>query len=195
MIFMSGCFSRTVQPKNSGFFKNYKELEITKKIDAYKYDEIMVTPAVVISTIAEQKQTQEQKKLYKEISDYVTAGYKKILNSNNMYKLVEKVSDHTMRFESAVSAVEVHFNDEKWNNNTPVALGVDVVSFNSYMDESVRILGEGRLVDSWSGEVLGRTMEIQKDNIITLKGDSLEFADVKEALDRWLITVSKFLNN
>ncbi len=195
MIFMAGCSSRHIQPKNSGFFQNYKDLVTAKKIDIYKYNEVIVSPVIVISAIPVEKQTESQKKLYKEISEYVTEEYKKIFNSTSMYKLVEKESGHTLKLESAISAVEVHFDDEKWDNNTPIALGVDVVSFNSYVDESVRILGESRFVDAWSGEVLGRTIDIQKDNIISLKGDNLEFSDVKEALDSWLEAFKKDLNN
>ena len=194
-LLFTGCKSVHVEVKNSGFFKDYKKLDLSKKNDAYKYKDIMVTPVVVISAIPESKQTQSQKKLYKKISEYVTSEYKKFLSSNSMYNLVEKETDNTLRFESAISAVEVNFNHGDWNSLTPIALARNTVTFNSYQRGSVRILGESRLVDAWSKEVMGRDMKVQKDIVVTFSGDNLEFSDLKPALDSWIGSSKIYLNN
>ena len=71
---------------------------------------------------------------------------------------------------------------------------MNVVSFNVYMDEDVRLLGENRLVDSVNLDVLSRSMYIIKDKKIIIDADNLEFENLKEALDIWLTQVKKDLN-
>ncbi len=197
---ISGCSSRVVQAKNTGFFQDYNSIE-TKghlsysdgKNELDKYKNILVAPVVVISKIKEEEQTNAQKRLYKDISQYLTAEYKKEISKSGKYNIVDKIAADTLKLETAISAVEVHMDDEKWNQFSPVALGLNVVSFNIYMDEDVRILGEKRLVDTNSGDVISRSMHIQKDQKIILSGDNLEFKDIKPALDSWIEGVKKEL--
>ncbi|QOY52021.1 DUF3313 family protein [Candidatus Sulfurimonas baltica] len=185
VFLMSGCSSRTIQAKNSGFFENYTHLNNSNinKTDLLKYKNIIVAPVLVISSISEDKQTLSQKKLYKEISEYLTSAYKKEIENSEKFKLTEVKSVNTLKFESAVSAVEVHFNDNKWDNFTPIAMGLNVVSYNAYMDEDVRLLGESRLLDSQNGKVLRISRNIQEGDKIVLNNNSLEFADLKMSLD------------
>ncbi|QOY54576.1 DUF3313 family protein [Candidatus Sulfurimonas marisnigri] len=196
VFFMSGCSSRTVQVKNSGFFEDYTKLDNAKsnKADLSKYKNIIVAPVLVISSISEDKQTISQKKLYKEISEYLTSAYKKEIENSKKFKLTEIKSVDTLKLESAVSAVEVHFDDNKWDDFTPIAMGVNVVSYNVYMDEDVRILGESRLVDSKNGEVLRSIRKIQEGEKIIIKNNSLEFNDIKQAIDSWFVQVREDLN-
>ncbi|MDA7818071.1 hypothetical protein N9A28_07760 [Sulfurimonas sp.] len=195
LFITTGCSNRPIKANNSGFFNDYKNLDLSKKIEVYKYKDILVSPVIVVSNVEKKNQTDSQKKLYKEISDYLTLALKKVVDSNKMYNLVEEESDHSLKLESAISAVEVHFEDEKWNNNTPVSLGMDVVSYNAYRDESVRLLGESRLVDSWSSEVFTRTRSIQKDFVISLVNEKIEFKNLKPSLDSWITTFEKNLSN
>lgn len=197
---ISGCSSRVAQAKNTGFFQDYNSIQ-TKGSLSYsdanngldKYKNILVAPVVVISKIKEEEQTDGQKKLYKDISEYLTSEYKKEINKSGRYNIVENSTVDTLKLETAISAVEVHLDDEKWNQFSPVSLGLGVVSFNVYMDEDVRILGEKRLTDANSGKVVSRSMHIQKDQKVILSGDSLEFKDIKPALDSWIEQVKKEL--
>ena len=197
---ISGCSSRAVQVKNTGFFKDYDSINTKGSLDysqdrgdISKYKNIIVAPVLVISKIKEEQQTPTQKKLYKDISEYLTSEYKKEIGMSGKYKLVEKSVPDTLKIETAISAVEVHLDDEKWNQFSPISLGLSVVSFNAYLDEDVRILGEKLLVDANSGDVLSRSMHIQKDEKIILNGENLEFKDVKPALDSWIEQVKKDL--
>ena len=80
------------------------------------------------------------------------------------------------------------------NQLSPIAMGLDVISFNAYMYEFVRLLGEMRLVDSSSKTVLSRDLNILKNEKIMISADDLEFKDVKHALDAWLAQVEINLN-
>lgn len=198
-FFMSGCVSKSIQVDNSGFFKDYEKFEksndSTRKIsslsDMSVYKNIIISPVQVISGIPLDKQTPSQKILYKEISEYLTSEYKKEIQKANRYVLTDIKGPNTLKLESAISAVEVHYDDEKWNQFSPVSIGVTVVSYNSYMDENVRILGEKRLVDSQSTELLSAEMSIQKNKKIIMKQEYLKFEDIKPSLDSWLGELKK----
>jgi len=203
-LLMGGCSSKKLYVKNSGFFKDYEQLnkqikpkgfQIKDKSDAilssYKY--IMVAPVQVISSIAKEQQSESQKKLYKEISEYLAAAYKKEVLNASGYILTDSPSENTLILQTAVSTVEVHFDDSSWYQFSSVPMGLTVVSYNVYLDEDVRILGEKRLVDSQTGKVLERSMNIVKDIKITLDGANLELSNLKPALDAWLDQLSKDL--
>lgn len=200
-VFMSGCMSRTPQAKNSGFFKDYGEFEkltdFNKKSDhevvlkksAKVYKSVLISPVQVISAIEPEQQTASQKKLYKDISDYLSVEYKKSIKNSGEYKVVESSGADTFVLESAISAVEVHPDDEKWNQFSPISLGLSVVSANVYMDGDVRLLCEKRLVDAQTKEIISQSISVIKDINITPKGDELELSDIKPALDEWVTQI------
>ena len=119
--------------------------------------------------------------------------YKLIINDNHKYKLSKKNTPNTLVLESAISTIEVHEDDENWNPYAPVPMGLNVVSFNSYIEEDVRLLGEKRLIDTQSGKVLTNSMDIQKNVKIIINGDVLTFKDIQPALDSWLDQVREDL--
>ncbi len=190
---MSGCASKNMQAQNSGFFDDYKQFD--KQTDAKpsleKYEKIIVIPVKVISIISQEEQTPKQKKLYEEIANYLNILYKKDIEASGSYEIVDAASPNTLILETGISAVEVHLDDEKWNQLSPVTLDLNVVSYNAYMDEDVRILGEMRLIDANTDEVIYRGLNIQKDSAIVIAGDSLELEDIKPALDSWLSQIRK----
>ncbi|MCK9472553.1 DUF3313 family protein [Sulfurimonas sp.] len=195
MFLMSGCALKSVDAKNSGFFKDYTQLKSVDKVKLSKYKTILIAPTQVISAIAPKEQTASQKRLYKEISDYLDEGYKREIKNSSVYKVVEKKGVDTLIFESAVSAVEVHFDDKKWNQFSPIAMDITVTSYNSYIDENVRMLGEKRIVDATTDEVLIESMDIIKDKKIILNGDTLDLEAMKPALDAWIELVKNYLAN
>jgi hypothetical protein len=192
---ISGCASKKIYTQNSGFFKSYEELNKSIKQKSFVaksknsnnlslYKNIIITPVQVISSIPIEQQSKSQKKLYAAISKYLTHGYKKKLSKK--FTIVEKPSQNTLTLQTAISAVEVHFDDEKWYQFSSTPLGLTAVSYNIYMDEDIRILGEKRLLDSKNGDILERSMNILSDDVVTTNGSNLEFDDIKPALDSWL---------
>lgn len=193
-VITSGCSSKKeVAAVNTGFFEDYKSIEIQNKTAiSKKYTKIKLSPVRVISGISESKQTPSQKKMYKEISEYLNSEYKKIVSAEG-YTLADEDAKDTLLLESAISTVEVHFDDKDWNQLSPIAMGVDVISFNAYMYEFVRLLGEMRLVDTDSKKVVSSNINILKDAKILITGDELVFKDVKSGLDIWLKQVKENL--
>lgn len=201
-FFIGGCANRSMENQNSGFLKDYDGLDenpqfegamvrVMPGADFTKYQNVMVAPVQVISNIPESEATAAQKKLFVQISNYLTAGYIQNLKNDGSYNIVDVAGPDTMKFEVAISAVEVHFDDMQWYQFTPVTLGLTVVARTTYVDQSVRILGEARITDSTSGEVLLRAMGLQEGEEVGTEADQLLFADVKPALDTWLKRSSK----
>ena len=189
-VLTSGCGSKQVGAAvNTGFFEDYMIIESDSKASSKKYTKIQVAPIQVVPAIELQMQTPSQKKMYKDIAAYLNKEYKKIITASNKYTITDEKAKDTLVLESAISAVEVHFHDKDWNQLSPIAMGLDVVSFNAYMYEFVRLLGEMRLVDAQTGEVVTRNLTILKDEKIFITGDDLELKNVKAGLDAWLVQV------
>jgi len=198
LILMSACANRNMENKKSGFLKSYEGLEshddfenttirIMPGTDFTKYENIYVSPVKILSGIPEKDQTSHQKQIYKEISEYLTVGYKNEIQKNGIFNLVEdKDTPKTMNFELAISAVEVHYDDIQWYQLTPITLGLTITARATYVDAAVRILAEARLTDSKTQEVLARAMDLQKGEEVGTDADELVFKDVKPALDAWL---------
>ena len=203
-LLMSGCANKDLQEKNSGFLKSYEGLDEHEKYegsmirimpgaDFTQYENIMVSPVQIVSGIPENEQTPAQKKLFKEVSEYLTNGYKEEIKKNGVYNLVETEGPKTIKYEVGISAVEVHFDDMQWYQFSPISLGLTVAARSTYVDKAVRILGEGRLVDTETGKVLMRAMSLQKGEEVGTDADQLVFKDVKPALDAWLKRSTKNL--
>jgi len=185
MILFSGCVSKMQAPQNSGFFKNYEQFQnnsqtLSKMGTLSKDKKIYVQDVTVLSAIPQQEQTIQQKKLYKEISTYATNRLKEALKFTNS----EKRSKDVLIMKSAISACEVHFEDKQWNQLSPLALGITVVSLNAYLDESVRLVGEYRIENAH--DTLIESLHQVKDLPLTLSGDNLTLDDLKAPIDQWV---------
>lgn len=207
-VFMSGCANKELEQKHSGFLKSYEGLDddhekfegrmvrIMPGADFTKYENIYVAPVQIMSGITEGEQTPAQKKMYQQISEYLTKGYKDEVSKNKRYALVEnKNMPKTILFETGISAVAVNYDDMEWYQYTPITLGLTVIARSTYTDKAVRILGEGRLVDAETNKVLMRAMSLQKGEEVGTEADELTFEDVKPALDAWLKNSAKSLEN
>lgn len=188
VLIMNGCSSKTMQATNSGFFDDYKQFENVEiqKPNLKKYTKIIVMPVEVISVNLEESRTPKQQELYDDISLYLYTSYKKDLQESGSYELVDKKSSNTLILQTAISTVEVHTEDKNWNQLSPISLDLNVVSYNAYMDEDVRVLGEVKLIDAQSGDVIFRGLNIQKNDKILISGEYLTIEDIKNGLDSWL---------
>lgn len=184
----SGCFGSNAYVTNTGFFEDYDDVQNQEDItiDLSKYTKVIITPVELITFVPVEKQSASDKKLYTEISDYLNSQYKKILETNNRYTVVQSVSHNTLKVDTAVSLVEIHPDDKNWNPYSPITMGLNVVSYNAYQNNNVRLLGEKRLVDAKTKEVLARSIQTQNGVVVNVSGDVMEFKDIKPALDSWI---------
>lgn len=203
-LLTSGCASKNVAAKNSGFFNDYSQLKSGdgfsaaksfKEYDISKYKTVLISPVQVIAALPQTEQSDSQKSLYKKISEYVTEGYKKEIQKNTGFKLVEIKESDSIILESAISTVEVHYDDKSWNQFSPIAMDITVTSYSSYADGNVRVLGEKRIIDAATGETMFESMEIIQDEKIILDGDTLEFENIRPALDKWIELIVKHFQN
>jgi hypothetical protein len=180
-------------PQNSGFFKNYKHFDtksffVKDSKELSKYKKIYVENVDVIPAIAIDAQTDKQKKLYADISTYATTKLKqalKLKNSNSKNK-------DTLVLNSALSTSEVHYKDKNWNQFSPLALGITVVSLNAYLDESARLVGEYKL--DAADATLAKSLKLVKETPISLNGDFLTLEDFKKPIDAWVDAVVSEIN-
>lgn len=208
LFIVTGCSNKSMEETHSGFLKSYEGLEADTKntegrriqimpdVDFTKYKNIYVAPVKILSGIVDGDQTPTQKKLFKEMSDYLTEGIRNDTKTNGAYVLVEdKNTPQTLLFESAISAVAVNFDDMEWYQFTPITMAATAAARASYVDKTVRILGEARVSDAKTGSVLMRVVNLQEGKDVSSKtgADELVFADVKPALDVWLKQYSKNL--
>lgn len=204
LLMMSGCASKAVYQEQTGFLDDYETLisgsscskdqtiYMYSAQDLHDFNKVTIKPVKVISAIPESEQTQEQKKLYELISTYVTYGLKKAINEDTTLSLEEMPGKDTLDLELAVSVVEVHLNDENWNQCSKTALGVNVVTYGVYLDDAVRVLIESRI--STEETLQAQSMQIIKDHVIRAENNTLIFENVKPALDAWLKDATKSIN-
>ncbi len=201
---VSGCAGKSVAAKNSGFFNDYSQLQSNdglsatksfKEYDISKYKTVLISPVQVIAAVPQSEQSDSQKELYKKISEYVTNGYKREIQDKTDFRVVDMKEQNSVILESAISTVEVHFDDKKWNQFSPVAMDITVTSYNSYVEGNVRVLGEKRIVNAVTGETMFESMEIIKDEKIILDGETLEFENIRPALDKWIELAVKHFQN
>ncbi|WP_373073455.1 hypothetical protein [Sulfurimonas sp.] len=193
MVIFSGCASKMEAPQNSGFFNCYEAFNNTSKFigdttELSKYKKVYVEDVIVISAIDDKEQTQSQKNLYKEISKYATSRLKEALEFKNS----DKKSNNTLVLSGAISASEVHFEDKNWNQLSPLALGITVVSLNAYLDESARLVGEYSL--DAENKTLARSLKLIKEIPISLNDDFLTLDDLKKPIDAWVENVASEIN-
>lgn len=205
VFFIGGCANKSMEDKHSGFLKSYsglkdvaegRKLQIMPGADFAKYKNLYVAPVQILHGIVEGVVTPSEKKLFQEMSDYLTEGLKKDTKKNGILTLTEdKKAPQTMVFESAISAVAVNFDDMSWYQFTPITMAATAAARASVVDKQVRILGEARLSDGDTGSVLMRVVNLQKGHEVApgTEVDDLVFADVQPALDAWLKQYSKNL--
>lgn len=194
---ITGCANKSMENAESGFLNTYDDISphdqftgtrvaITPGIDFTQYDNIYIAPVKVLSPIPEDERTVEQQKLFAEISAYLTAGYKESIQTTTRYTLVDSPNKpRTVVYEGAISAVEVHYEDMGPMDIMPMMFIVTALS-RTAQDASVRVLGEGRLLDAETDAVLIRTIRLSKGRKVQKKAAELVFDDVKPALDDWL---------
>ena len=197
-LLISGCSSKDVQVDNSNFLNSKKgfvesgKLEGTKtyisqEADFSAYDNIYVAPIKVLSAIPEDELTPNQKQLKQQMSEYLTQHYKDLLAQDTSYTLVaDKNTPKTLVYEGSVSSVEVEFDDLSGMNFMPMMFVGTMVARATFKDGNIRILGEGRIKDAQTNEVLIQMMRLHKGKEVDANAEDLKFTDVKPTLDDWL---------
>ncbi len=98
---------------------------------------------------------------------------------------------NTLKLETSISGVSINHDDMEFYQFIPVALAITAVSRATVTNAAVRVLGEAKMMDSQSNKVLFRSMGLQKGQEIKSSNAQLTFADVKPALDQWLINAGQ----
>ncbi len=198
MLFISGCSSKNMTVNDSQFldtkedFKETAKLEGTKtyfapKADFTHYKNIYIAPVKVLAVIDEKDQTPEQKLLISQISEYLTMAYKQMIQRESIYTLVDSPEHaNTLVYEGSISSVSVEFDDLNGMSYMPMMFVGTMIARATFKDGSIRILGEGRIKDAQTGEVLIQMMRLEKGKEIDIDEDKLVFKDVKPVLDNWL---------
>ncbi len=196
VLLMVGCGAKMTYQAQTGFLSSYAHLEQTSPFTReFKTEGLKQMSKVHLAGVSivqgTATSTPEQEVMYGKIKAYLEAGLKAAIDKDGKYSLVEQAGEDVLELSYALSAVEVHFDDEKWNQFTAATLGIDALSYSLYLNESIRVMLERR---AGQGEkILGEYMEIIKDYPIVPEEDRLSFEGMKPALDAWLGSALKGL--
>lgn len=197
LLIFTACSTTQTYHNRTGFFKSYEAftpvahnsfLFFHKEEDANlsAYDKIFIPEIKVLPHTA--KATPADNKLYVQIAAYATPAYtKNIIKNSANYKVVDVAQKNAMIMEIAISMVEVHLEDENWDQLSALPLTLDASTYSAYSEGSARLLIEARISDAMTGRLLARSMRIVMDKKIKLHNDAhLQFKDLQAALDTWL---------
>lgn len=195
MLIFSAC-SVASDPLRTGFLSDYDgfqhvsagDMHYFQRLDDANlswYDKMFIPEIKVFSNTAEP--SFGDSRLYSEITAYTTAAYRKnIMKKSANYCLVDVAQEGTMLMEIAISTVEVHPSDEKWDNLTALPFSINDRTKKSYEEGSVRILIEARISDAMNNDLLARSMRVIMKEEVRVDSDQLSFKDIQASLDRWL---------
>lgn len=196
VFILSSCSQSVSYPKRTGFLNDYDSVQNASighmhyfqkldDTDLSRYDKIYIPEIKVISNSAEM--TPEDNRLYSQITAYTTAAYRKnIMKKSSNYCLVDVAQEGTMLMEIAISTVEVHLSDEKWDNLTALPFSINERTKQAYQDGHVRILIEARISDAMNNDLLARSMRVIMEEEVSIDGNHLSFNAIQASLDRWL---------
>lgn len=197
MLLLSGCANKEMVDKaeKQGFLGSYKDLKKDKEgamtwrapdANFKNYNSIIVAPITIQAGMDTGSMTAGQKALLQEMAQYLTQGYKDAIKNAGAYQVVDVAGPHTMKLELQVSAVSVNSDDMQWYQFIPVALVLTGIKRAVDSGAAVRILGQGKLVDSQSDKMLLKGMNLVKGKEINASAAELTFADVKPSLDLYI---------
>lgn len=191
---LSACSTNTkvTDDKYSGFLSDYSILKpapddkdtlayIAPNIDWSKYNSGMVDKVVVITPDGEQK---TDGKLLVAIADKYEELLKQKLSRN--FKVVDQPGEGTIRIQSAITSVFTSYDDLKGYQYIPIAAAVTGVKRASGAEkQSVRVMGEVKLVDSVNGQLLAEAVDLKAGAEKQDKDSGILLADVVPILEQW----------
>jgi len=197
-LLLAGCGHTPVQVDDSEFlepiqgFVESGDLEGTKTYvsptaDFSEYSTIYIEPVKIFPALNNEDLSEGQRQLKKQISDYLTSRYREVFANTTSYTVVDsKDMPNTLILESSISAVTVEFDELGGMSYMPMMFVGTMVARATFQDGNIRLLGESRLRDSQSGDVLIQMMRLQKGKASNSNAEELVFADIKPTLDEWL---------
>ncbi len=200
LLLLCACSTTSGIKSRTGFLKEYTGLKQVDKhgyhyfqnldnADLSLYDKIFIPEIKVIANT--EKPTPKQCRLYKQIAAYTTAAYRKnIMKRSANYTLVDVAQKGTLLMQIAVSAVEVHLDDDEWDNLRALPLALNDMTRKRYQEGTVRLLIEARISDAMSNKPLARSMRVIMEEEVHTSADDLEFKQLQASLDRWLYTAA-----
>jgi len=194
---VTACSTTQIYHNRTGFFKSYDEFKpvahssslfFHKEEDANLsvYDKMFIPEIKVLAHTTQV--SPEDNKLYAQIAAYGTAAYtKNIIKNSANYKVVDVAQKGAMVMQIAISMVEVHPEDDNWDQLSALPFTLDAQTYSVYSEGNARLLIEARVSDAMSGRLLARSMRIIIKEEVRLHNDAhLQFKDLQSALDTWL---------
>lgn len=196
-LVFTACSTTQTYHNRTGFFKSYESFKpvahnsslfFHKEADANlsAYDKMFIPEIKILPHTLQT--TSEDNKLFAQIAAYATSAYtKNIIKNSANYKVVDVAQKGAMVMQIAISVVEVHPEDENWDQLSSLPFTLDASTYAAYTEGNARLLIEARISDAMSGSLLARSMRIVNKEKIRLHEDThLQFKDLQAALDTWL---------
>lgn len=202
-VLITGCATneQVTADKYSGFLNDYSNLRadpkdkqtlayVTPGINWQKYNNAMVDKVIIITPDGKEKKDGD---LLLATSD----KYRELVREkmSKEFNLVDKAASDTIRIQPAITGVSVSFDDREFYQYLPIGVVVTGAARTSGLSkENVRVMTEIRVVDSISGKVLAKAVDLKAGKEKQDKKSKIVLSDVEPVLEQWAQRLTNILS-
>lgn len=200
---IAGCSTneQITEDKYSGFLNDYSNLRPDPKdadtlaytasgINWQKYTNIMVDKVIILTPDGKEK---NDGTLLLAVSD----KYRALISEKvaTQFNLVDKAALDTIRIQPAITSISVSFDDRAFYQYLPIGVVVTGATRTSGLSkENVRVMTEIRVVDSVSGQVLAKAVDLKAGKEKQDKESEVVLSDIEPILEQWAQRVTDVIN-
>ncbi|MCW8928889.1 MAG: DUF3313 domain-containing protein [Gammaproteobacteria bacterium] len=190
---LSGCANNTISSeKYSGFLHDYSILKktpddkdslasVTPGVDWSKYHSVWIDEVQIITPNADAK---TDGKLLLAIANKLQDLIKQEVGKE--FSVVEQAGEGTVRVQAAITSVFTSYDDLKGYQYIPIAAAVTGAARASGAEsKSVRVMAEGKLLDSVDGQLLAQVVDMKAGGKKQDENSAILLADVQPILEMW----------
>ncbi len=192
---------KVTEDKYSGFLNDYSNLRadpkdkqtlayVTPGINWQKYNNVMVDKVMIITPDGKEKTDGDL--LLAASDNYRELVIEKV---SKEYNLVDKAAPDTIRIQPAITGVSVSFDDREFYQYLPIGVVVTGATRTTGLSkENIRVMTEIRVVDSISGKVLAKAVDLKAGKVKQDKNSKIVLSDVEPVLEQWAQRLFNVLN-
>ena len=191
-LFFNAC---TTSFNGTGFLASYEGLSAvpsskmhyfykTPDVNLSGYTKILI-PDIQVIPSSKTLQAYDHK-LYRTVSAYTTASYRKILMKNSAnYTVVDVAQKETLVMSMAISLVVFPQGAKDLDKLSMLSFKLDEHSEEAFSASKARLMIEVKTTDAMNNKLLARSVHVMVDHKIHAE-KKLRFTDIQTAIDAWL---------
>ena len=183
---------KITEDKYSGFLNDYSNLRpdpkdvdtlayVTPGVNWQKYSNAMVDKVKIITPEGQEKKDGA-------LLLAVTDKYRALISEQvaKKFNVVDKAALDTIRIQPAITGISVSFDDREFYQYLPIGVVVTGAARTSGLSkENVRVITEIKVIDSVSGQVLAKAIDLKAGKEKQNKESEVVLSDVEPVLEQW----------